>query len=301
MKNRQKSLWMLLGMYLLAVSVGTAIYMLLAGVIANPVWLMLVADVVMTLVIWGFGLLVRNASTYDPYWSVIPPLMLLGWIIFLKIPFTLPVALMALALIFWSVRLTYNWFINWQDLSYQDWRYTMIRSKNPKLWFLANLFGINLMPTLIVFIQMIGSYRFLTIGSGLNIVILIGFLLAILAAAIQFVSDRQMLNFRYRNKENKKCIDEGLWRLSRHPNYFGEVLMWWAVWTMYAGASGRIDFQIVAPILMTALFLFISIPMMEKKILLTRPEYRDYMRQVSALFPFFRRHADSVPESDSQS
>jgi len=301
MKNRRKSLWMLLGMYLLAVIIGMGIYLLLEKVILDPVWLMLVVDVVMTLVIWGFGLLIGNASTYDPYWSVIPPLMLLGWIIVLKVPFTFPVALMTVAVCFWAARLTYNWFINWQDFSYQDWRYTMIRAKNPKLWFLANLFGINLMPTLIVFIQMIGSYRFLTLAPKFNLVILFGFMLAILAAAIQFVSDRQMLDFRYRNKSTKKCIDEGLWRFSRHPNYFGEVLMWWAVWTMYAGASGRIDFQILAPILMTALFLFISIPMMEKKILLTRPEYRDYMRQVSVLVPFFRRHADSVPESETES
>lgn len=205
----------------------------------------------------------------------------------MKVSLTLPILLLFAGILAWAVRLTYNWIINWKGLTHQDWRYTMIRESNPKIWFLSNLFGINMMPTLIVFIQMIGAYLFLVADPGFNLVILLGFVMIIGATFIQFVADKQMRTFRLKNDKTKKCINEGLWKYSRHPNYFGEVLMWWGVWMMYLGASGRVDLVVISPILMTALFLFISIPMMEKKIILSRPEYLEYKRRVSALVPFF--------------
>lgn len=293
MTNRTASLYLILAMYVLAVAIGIITYFLSADLVDNPLWQMLIADVAGTLVIWGFGLLFKNASTYDPYWSVIPPLVLASWILILKVNIRFSLLLLIFGIFVWATRLTYNWAINWRDFSHQDWRYTMIREKNPKIWFLSNLFGINMMPTLIVFIQMIGAYRFLEIMPDFNLWIGLGFLITIGAAAIQFIADKQMMNFRLMNSAEKKCINRGLWKYSRHPNYFGEVAMWWGVWFFYFGASGKIDLQIVAPILMSCLFLFISIPMMEKKLIASRPTYLDYKKQVSMLVPFFVRQEKS--------
>ncbi len=287
MKNKLGSLFLIFVMYIFAVSIGAVVYFASASLLNNPIWQMLLADIAGTFVIWGLGLLFRNASTYDPYWSIIPPVMLLGWTLVLKIQLTFPIALLFLGILVWAVRLTYNWVINWKDLEYQDWRYSMIKKNNPKIWFLSNLFGINLMPTIIVFIQMIGAYKFLVASPSFNILILLGFVMTLGAALIQFIADKQMLAFRMEHNEKKSCINEGLWKYSRHPNYFGEVLVWWGVWMMYFGASGKIDFMVISPILMTALFLFISIPMMEKKIIQSRPEYLEYKRHVSVLVPFF--------------
>jgi len=278
---------MIFVMYVLAVVIGIIVYLATANLFNNPIWQMLFADIAGTLVIWGLGLLFRNASTYDPYWSVIPPVMLLGWILALKIQLTFPIVLLFFGVLVWASRLTYNWVVNWKDLEYQDWRYSMIKNKNPKIWFLSNLFGINMMPTLIVFIQMIGAYKFLLLDPSFNVLILLGFVMTLGAALIQFVADKQMRLFRIENFEKKRCINEGLWKYSRHPNYFGEVLVWWGVWMMYFGASGKIDIMAISPILMTGLFLFISIPMMERKIIQSRPEYLEYKRHVSMLVPFF--------------
>lgn len=70
----------------------------------------------------------------------------------------------------------------------------------------------------------------------------------------------------------------GLWKRGRHPNYFGEVAMWWGVWLMYASIFG-IDALVAAPIAMSCLFLFISIPMMEKRQLENKPGYADYRKR----------------------
>ena len=87
-------------------------------------------------------------------------------------------------------------------------------------------------------------------------------------------------------KENH--IDMGLWRFSRHPNYFGEVLFWWGLWIMQISVRWSLWFTIVGPILVTLLFVFISIPMMKKYILSKKLSYIIYKRPVSMLIPWFR-------------
>lgn len=291
MSLRTRSLLVLLLVYLLAGAFGWAVWKFLP--LGDPVWSMLAGDLAATLVVWLFGVILDNSSVYDPYWSVVPPFLLLGWAVSLgSFPGTGGI-LLFLAVTLWAFRLTANWFRGWKDFSVQDWRYVMIRKEHPRMWFLANLFGINLMPTLIVFFQMAGSWRFLAAAPQLDFWILFGFCLCLAAVVIQSVSDRQMEAFRRKNAGKGKCIDEGLWRYSRHPNYFGEVAMWWGVWLITSGGTGNWDLWVLAPILMTALFLFISIPMMERKILSTRPQYRQYQRRVSILVPFFPRSGDN--------
>jgi steroid 5-alpha reductase family enzyme len=281
--------------YFIAIALGIITYLWFE--IDNAILRMLVADLVATMIVWFHGIIRHNSSVYDPYWSVIPPLIVLGWVIEYQADFNLPLAFLFFAILLWSIRLTANWAKGWTDFSDQDWRYVMIRKQAPRLWFISNFFGINLMPTLIVFIQLAGSHRFIQNAQELNVWVVLGFLISLFAIAIEFISDHQMAEFRIKNKGKHQCIDEGLWHYSRHPNYFGEVSMWWGVWLMYFGVQQVIDYTVIAPILMTCLFLFISIPMMEKKILASRPAYRKYQKSVSILVPFFRHSENSEDES----
>jgi steroid 5-alpha reductase family enzyme len=285
--NKLQSALVLLVVYLVAIAFGALTYHLSGMFLEDVLIQMLIADIVATLLVWGFGLLIRNSSAYDPYWSVIPPVILFAFVAILQVKITLGSAMLLGAVSLWAVRLTTNWYLNWEDFSSQDWRYTMIHDRQPRIWFLSNLFGIHLMPTAIVFIQLIGATNLLAMEPGFHPLILLGFLISLSAALIQFVADRQMMRFRLTHQGQKACIEEGLWKYSRHPNYFGEVWMWWGVWIMYFGVSGKLDLTLIAPVLMTALFLFISIPMMEKKILLSRPQYQEYRTRVSILIPFF--------------
>ena len=261
---------------------------------------LLIADLAAMLFIYVMSLILNNASLYDPYWSVIPPVFLIFVFIESEKTLTLPHFMMLFAISFWGLRLTLNWIKGWHGFSEVDWRYLMIRDKAPKLYFLTNFLAIQLFPTLIVFAQLIVGFKILTIDPSLNIVFTIGFLLVILATAIQYISDEQMRRFRKAHVSEKKCIDEGLWRLSRHPNYFGEVTVWWGLYIMLFGLTYQFDLYILAPLSMTLLFVFISIPMMEKKILKTRPEYKLYQEQVSMLIPYVRKQKEaSVYQKES--
>jgi steroid 5-alpha reductase family enzyme len=287
MNKKTKSILIIFIIYLLTILAGFLFYQFLQ--LEEVITKLLLVNLFMTFIIWILSLIIKNASLYDPYWSVIPPVLLLFVLIDLNMNLNFSIYLLMFSLSFWSIRLTYNWAVNWQNFNHIDWRYQKIKDKAPKLYFLTNLLAIQLFPTMIVFIQLIAAVHFINIKPDFNIIIMLGSMMMIISAVIQFISDAQMRSFKHRTKDISLCIEEGLWKYSRHPNYFGEVMVWWGLYIMYLGAIKQIDFLIISPIVMTSLFLFVSIPWMEKKIISTRPNYLDYQKRVSMLIPFFRK------------
>ena len=291
MSRKYQSMIVLGILYLVSILIGVLVFLNLESL--SLILRLLIADIAATLVVWIFSLVIKNASAYDPYWSVIPPVILILLFFYLELSSSFPIYLMIAGLSVWSLRLTYNWAKNWNGFNEQDWRYTIMYQKSPKLFFLTNLFGIQIFPTLIVFIQLIVAVYFMSADPSLTIFTWIGFIIMVAAAIIQFVADGQMRQFKERTKGQKLCIEEGLWKYSRHPNYFGEVMVWWGLYVIYFGSIMKLDLLILAPIAMTSLFIFISIPWMEKKIIQTRPEYKEYQKRVSKLIPFFRKEENN--------
>lgn len=285
-KRKQSFIWIFL-IYLLAIGVGIFTFLMLDFSLLLNVFL---ADVAATFVIWIFSLILKNASLYDPYWSVIPPVVIILMMIYLNTKLNLSVFLMLIAISLWSLRLTYNWARNWHGFDEVDWRYIKIKEKAPKFYPLTNLFGIQLMPTSIVFLQLMLAIRVLQVEPLINGMIIIGSIIISSGAIMQYIADQQMMTFRMLYPDKQKIIDFGLWKYSRHPNYFGEIAVWWGLYLIYLGSYQVLDIYILSPILMTCLFLFISIPLMEKKIMSTRPSYEIYQKKVSMLIPFFHKN-----------
>jgi len=250
----------------------------------NPIVTMLIADIAMTLIIFLIGSALKNASLYDPFWSVIPLFIAVVWMAIYFPSFTIKNVLLIFVLTIWAVRLTFNWWKNWNGFQTQDWRYDLLKEKNQKIYPLTNLVGIHLIPTFVVFIQMINVYMIME-SAQMNILYIFGFLVSLVAPIIQYVADKQMYNFRTKRKDDIKTINVGIWRFSRHPNYFGEILFWFGIYIIYFSNNMKIDINIIYPLLMLLLFLFVSIPMMEKK-LINRPGYKEYKSEVSVLIPF---------------
>ena len=112
-------------MYLIAALIGYLTFKLTRSEMPELLALFL-ADVVATVIVWGFGLLYKNVSVYDPYWSVAPPVMFTAFGVY-KSVFTLPVGLLLVAVWYWGIRLTGNWAYTFKGLAYEDWRYTRYR------------------------------------------------------------------------------------------------------------------------------------------------------------------------------
>ena len=260
-------------------------YLLIKNIDLNG-WLLILAwHIFATLIIFMFSNIHKNSSIYDPFWHVAP----IPIVFYTADQSTLPVMelyLVLSAFLFWSLRLTYNWYLNWTNLDHEDFRYIDLKNNNRFLAFINDLFGIHLIPTLIVNASLYPIYIALTSDSLSNLVY-VGFILIIVAVTVQYISDDQMRKFRKDDKNFGKTMKYGLWKYSRHPNYFGEVSFWFGIY-LFALASGETSILLLAcPMLMLALFVFISCPMMDNRSLKKRSDYREYMKKTPQLFLWF--------------
>jgi steroid 5-alpha reductase family enzyme len=292
LKNRKAALFFVFSVYLITFLAGILVFQHYHS--RGILFATFAADIFATLVVWIIGVITKNSSLYDPYWSVAPVVIIPSWILLRGGPISTVDMLLLFAVLLWGIRLTYNWAAGWMGMEHQDWRYTMLKKQTGRMWFIVNLFGINLMPTVLVFLAMVPAYYAILEGGQATAVAFLGFIICIAAVLIQHFSDKQMKTFR-RNKNNKGlCIDEGLWRYSRHPNYFAEVSLWFGIWLIQMGVLPSLWQTVVGPVLMALLFIFISIPMMEKHVLTSRPGYSQYKARVSMLIPWFRKNIVEV-------
>ncbi len=249
-------------------------------------WLhILIWHVSATLIIFLFSNVHKNSSIYDPFWHVAPILIVFYIAKQSSLP-TLELNLVLGAFLFWALRLTYNWYLNWNNLDHEDFRYIDLKNNNKFMAFINDLFGIHLIPTIIVNVSLYPIYVALT-AESLNELVYVGFIVIIIAVVIQYISDDQMRKFRKDESNLGKTMKYGLWKYSRHPNYLGEVSFWFGIY-VFALASGLTTIWLLAcPIVMLALFVFISCPMMDNRSLKRRSDYKEYMDKTPQLFMWF--------------
>jgi steroid 5-alpha reductase family enzyme len=169
----------------------------------------------------------------------------------------------------------------------EDRRYAEMRQHFGRNWWWLSLIQVFLLQAILIWFipaplvaallyshMPIGWLDYLGIGLG--------------AAGLVFeaLADSQLAAFRADPGNRRMVLDRGLWAWSRHPNYFGEVLMWWGFFLIGYGASHQI-WLLLAPLLVTALLLQVTgIAPMEEKIVNRRPGYAEYQRRVSAFIPW---------------
>lgn len=272
--------------YVLAIGAGAA--WLAWGPETAWLWLDgLIADLLATLVIFAASRLHHNSSFYDAYWSVLPPLLMLGWWIRSDTPVDDPRCWLVLAVIaFWAVRLTVNWIRTFPGLHHEDWRYPLLRGRAGRGEAVVDLMGIHVFPTLQVFLGMLPVYVVITrTGRNLGWLDVLAAVVGVGAVVLELAADLQMQRF-VRTRQPGQVMDQGLWAWSRHPNYFGEFGFWLSLalfglaadpgtwWWVFVGAAG-----------MYAMFQGASIPMMEQRSLERRPTYAGVIDRVSRFAP----------------
>ena len=250
----------------------------------HPLAVVAVADVIGTVVIFVASVAMRNSSMYDPYWSVVPPVIALyfleggtrDWLV---------LALVAA----WGLRLTFNWARGWPGMHHEDWRYVDIRRSTGRAYWPASFAGLHFFPTLQVYLACLALFPAMTGHRALGWLDAIALIVTAGAIAIETLADEQLRAF-VRTSKPGGIMESGLWRYSRHPNYFGEVSFWWGLW-LFGVAARPADWwwTLVGPLAIAGMFLFASIPMLDRRNLERRPAYAERMQHVSALVPWFRR------------
>jgi len=298
-ESRRKPLVLCAAVYLIAAAVGIFVgivtFRAASGnpVVSASVTAAAMGDIAATVVVFIFSVIFNNSSVYDPYWSVAPPFIAAYWII-IGIQSGSSIGLGGLlivgALLVWALRLTHNWARGWRGFAHEDWRYVDFRSSTGRAYWLVSFLGIHLFPTILVFLGCLSLLPALAAPShSFDALWIVGLLITAVAIWVETRSDRELFEFKRNRREGEEILETGLWAYSRHPNYFGEVLFWWGIYITGLAANSAYWWTIVGPLAMTALFLFISVPMMERHMIERHPSYEAHRLERSRFIPWMRR------------
>lgn len=245
------------------------------------------------LVSYFLSRLLKRNDVADPMWGT--GFVALAWASSVSIEhFDLRTPVVLWLVTFWGVRLSvYLWVRLWakpEDIRYQEMRKNWgasepLRALTTVFLLQGVLMGVITLPMIFTLLQS---------GKGASVPALggwdfFGFSFAILGLLFEVISDGEMMRFKARSKKGE-ILTTGLWRWSRHPNYFGEILFWWGIFFLsLAGPLGW--WGIVSPILITFLLLKVSgVPMMDRLMAQKGQAFRDYSQRTRALLPFGLQH-----------
>ncbi|MDG4824008.1 DUF1295 domain-containing protein [Asanoa sp. WMMD1127] len=286
--SRAWSMVVVLGAYLLAFAAAWVV-VAMAPPSWHPLLIVFVADIVATILIFGMSMVLDNASLYDPYWSVAPPVVAAWWVAEAPNGDGARQAVVLALIAVWAVRLTGNWAYGWKGLHHVDWRYEHLRATRGRVpWWLVNLGGIQLMPTLVVFLGLLPVWPALAGSRPFGWLDVVATAVTAGAIALEAVADRQMHRFAAAAENRGRILATGVWRRTRHPNYLGEIAFWWGLWMFGLAAAPAWWWTVLGPVAMVVLFKAASIPLMDRRSLDRRGGYADHMREVPALLPRLR-------------
>jgi steroid 5-alpha reductase family enzyme len=239
---------------------------------------------------WLYSLAINKASIVDSLWG--PGFIVIAWLVLALAPDLTPEAtdrglLVALMTTAWGLRLAVHVTRrNWNKP--EDARYAEMRAVRPERFWLWSLFGVFLIQAAVMWVVSlpVQTAALLTTTPGFGWLDLVGVLVFAFGLGFEALGDWQLTVFKADPANKGKVMDQGLWRYTRHPNYFGETLVWWGMWLVACSVPwGWLSF--VGPLLITWLLLKVSgVTLLDRKMLETRPAYRDYMQRTSAFFPW---------------
>jgi steroid 5-alpha reductase family enzyme len=237
---------------------------------------------VLALVAWVVATARRNVGLVDIFWSLF--LLLAAAIYALKTSDPGARALLALALVgAWSLRLaSYLAARNWN--APEDHRYRAIRARNEPGFAWKSLYIVFGLQAVLAWLVAAPLAAAIGAPGPLGAIDVFGAVLAAFGIAYESAADAQLARFKADPANTGRVMDRGLWRYSRHPNYFGEFCVWWGLYAMALGAGAW--WTVFSPMLISVLLLRVSgVTLLEKDIGERRPAYRNYIVRTNTFFP----------------
>ncbi|MBN1285199.1 MAG: DUF1295 domain-containing protein [Anaerolineae bacterium] len=238
-------------------------------------------------ILWLISLLVKDASIVDIFWGI--GFVITGWVYFALTPDGAPGRkwLIGVLVTIWGLRLA--GYIAWRNLPKgEDFRYRQWREQYGARWWWLSYFRVFLLQGVIMWVvsaPLLAAQISPTPDLGLPD--LLGAAVWGVGFYFEAVGDWQMARFKAKPENKGKVLSSGVWRYTRHPNYFGDAAQWWGFWLIAVGtlsAAGLLS--VFSPALMTFLLLRVSgVAMLEKSLRDAKPQYKEYIETTSAFFP----------------
>ena len=233
--------------------------------------------------VWLASLVARDASIVDIVWGL--GFVVVAWSSWL-VSDSVGMAdlIVRIAVTVWGLRLA--GYLAWRNLGKgEDFRYQAMRRKFGARFPLVSLVSVFYLQGMLMWIVSL-PVQIAHIASGSRPVLLAtGIVMWCVGFMFETIGDIQLARFKSRPENTGRVMRDGLWRYTRHPNYFGDFLVWWGIGIgSIAGWSGVIG--LIGPAVMSILLMKVSgVPMLEHSIAKRRPDYEEYRRTTSAFFP----------------
>lgn len=248
--------------------------------------LAMAAIALLSILTWLISLHYKDASLVDRVWGLL--FMAGAWAAVFYAGFQAPRTALLLVLVsVWAIRLSV--YLSWRNWGAgEDYRYREMRDRRPELfavWSLVWVFGLQ--AVLAFFVALPLTIAIAHPGQApLGWLDALGVALFIIGFGFETIGDGQLARFKAQPANKGKVMDRGLWRYTRHPNYFGETMLWWGMFLVAAGTPWGI-YTVLSPVVMTALIIKVSgVAMLERTITERRPDYRAYIERTSAFIPW---------------
>ena len=247
----------------------------------------LAAVILMMIIGWLLSLVLKNVTVVDSLWGL--GFVMIAWAtFFLTEGYLGRKLLIAFLVTFWGLRLSiYLTRRNWgkgEDPRYGSWR-----EKSGKHFWIVSLFKVFLLQSLFLWAISISIQCGMASKTPETITWLdvCGLILWGIGFIFEAVGDWQLAVFKSNSANKGKVMDLGLWRYTRHPNYFGECLMWWGIF-LIAFSAPNSWWTVVSPLIITSVLLKMTgINKKKKTIVIHRPGYKEYIQRTNAFIPWF--------------
>lgn len=250
---------------------------------------MIIGSIVVTLIFFTIAFLIAKKvdklSIIDSFWSLsFMVIAIYSWVLGSR---NLVGNIVTILVLVWGIRLASH--ISFRNLGKdEDYRYQQMREKWDNVWLTA-YFKVFLVQGLLMLsigfpIVLINGWE----GGSINSFVYLGLLIWLIGYAFEVIGDLQLRIFLKKREDPKQVMTEGLWAYTRHPNYFGEVTMWWGIFLIIVSVTGW-WYTIISPMMITFLILKVSgVPLLEEKYS-GRPSFEEYKKHTNKFFPWFRK------------
>lgn len=250
----------------------------------------LVLLVVIMIILWFISVRIRDVSFIDAFWAY--GMAIMASAAFSQADDPGPLAYMIWALTaLWGIRLGTHLFLRWRKDGL-DPRYAKIMGhamdKQGMSFAKAALLKAWALQIPLLFVVCLPAQLgiLLANSSEIGIVGVIGAAIALIGIAFETIGDMQLKTFRANPANKGKVLDSGLWKYTRHPNYFGDFCAWWGIWLVAAQTGWPVWAAVAGPLFLSfTLMKWSGAPLLEKSLKKNRPDYVDYIDRTSGFFP----------------
>jgi steroid 5-alpha reductase family enzyme len=240
-------------------------------------------------VAWMLSVKLRDASIADICWG--SGFVLLAWLYWLLSPTLTPRSWLVAALItLWGARLSLHIFLRNRGKD-EDPRYLAMRASHGRAFWWRSLFTVFWLQGAILWfvaLPLLVAVR-AALPTALTALDGLGVMLFAVGFGFEVVGDYQLARFKAEPSNHGHVLERGLWRYTRHPNYFGDATLWWGLYAIAAATPGG-WLTVLSPALMSFLLMRVSgVTLLENRLNASKPGYRPYITRTPAFFPWFPR------------